>query len=121
MPPIRIAVVGSRTFDDYPLMCSTLDEIIVESFGGKAVIVSGGARGADSLASRYAREHGLKLQEYLPDYRVNGKKAPWIRNLQIVDDCRLLMAFWDGKSRGTFHAISAARKAGRFVRVVYAV
>ncbi|KMQ50663.1 Uncharacterized protein CHISP_2346 [Chitinispirillum alkaliphilum] len=90
----RIAVIGSRGFD-YSLLKETLDkEEIVK-------IVSGGAKGADSLAAQYARENNIELQEFLPDYKKHGRGAPLVRNKLIVDASNMVIAFWDGKSRGT--------------------
>ena len=81
------------------------------------MIISGGARGIDTLAERYARLHGIPVQVFLPDYERYGKKAPLIRNREIVAACDCLVAIWDGKSRGTSYTIHCARAAGKKVRV----
>lgn len=64
-------------------------------------IVSGGAKGADSLAERYAQENGLEMVIYYPDWEKHGRAAGPIRNRLIVDEADAVVAFWDGKSRGT--------------------
>lgn len=108
---MRLAVVGSRGFNDYEYLKATLGKISDDI----DCIISGGARGADSLAARYSREKGIALQEYLPEYDKYGRGAPIVRNRLIVDDCDTLIAFWDGKSRGTRDSIDYARKRGKRV------
>lgn len=108
---MRLAVVGSRGFDDYEYLKATIEKINADI----ECIISGGARGADSLAARYSREKGIALREYLPEYDKYGRGAPIVRNRLIVDDCDTLIAFWDGKSRGTRDSIDYARRQGRKV------
>lgn len=97
-------IVGSRTFFDYFTLENVLDKHIISK------IVSGGSKGADSLASRYALERGIQLLEYLPNYNKYGVKAPFIRNKLIVRDAEIIIAFWDLKSGGTKHSLDYAKK-----------
>lgn len=103
------AVIGSRRFTDYQYLDSELDKYKI----GK--IVSGGAIGADSLAMDYANKHNIVIDEIKPDYNKFGRSAPIIRNLEIVRSVDIVIAFWDGKSRGTNDAIEKARKLGKEV------
>lgn len=103
---ISLAIVGSREFNDYRLLSDTLARVN----SSIDQIVSGGARGADSLARRYAEEHGIPLVEHLPDWDRFGKSAGFRRNKLIVQEADALLAFWDGKSRGTQHSINLARQ-----------
>ena len=73
-------------------------------------IVSGGAKGADELAHRYANDRGLPIEIYLPQYGQYGRTAPLKRNIQIVEASEQVIAFWDEKSRGTAFTIREARK-----------
>lgn len=109
---MQLAVIGSRTFDDFDLMVTTLDKF------PNPTIISGGARGADQLAARYARLRNAPLIEYLPDWNKHGKAAGFIRNQLIVDAADAVIAFWDGQSRGTAHSIDLARKARKRLLVV---
>ena len=68
------------------------------------------AKGADTYAKEYTLKNNIPIIEFLPDYRKYGRKAPLIRNLQIVDNCEFLLAFWDGKSRGSKFTIEYAEK-----------
>lgn len=73
-------------------------------------IVSGGAIGADTLAARYAQENSLPLVEFFPCYTKYGKKAPFVRNKQIVQSSDIIIAFWDMKSTGTAHSLNYAKQ-----------
>jgi predicted Rossmann-fold nucleotide-binding protein len=103
----RLAVVGSRSFSDYALLSRVLSAVHTPI----THIVSGGARGADSLAARYAEEHGIELLVFLPDWST-GKGAGFARNRLIVENADALIAFWDGVSRGTAHSIGLAKERG---------
>ncbi len=106
----RLAIVGSRN-------CPPLDIAIFLPFLPTA-IVSGGARGADTLAKEFAIRNNLPLVEFLPDYKIHGRQAPILRNIQIVENCDFLIAFWDGTSRGTKFTIDYARKKGVPCKVI---
>lgn len=102
---MNIAVVGSRNFRDYTFLSKILSKV-----SNITSIVSGGADGADSLAEQYAELHGIRLKLFLPEYEKYGKSAPIIRNRDIISNADMCIAFWDGKSRGTKHTISLAKK-----------
>ncbi len=108
---MKIAIVGSRNltvnnFEDYlPADCTE--------------IVSGGAKGIDTCARRWAEAHGLAVTEFLPDYQRCGRGAPMARNRLIVDYADEVFAFWDGKSRGTAYTVEYARKKGKPVTVIF--
>lgn len=105
---IRIAVIGSRSFNEYETMKRVLDHQL--QGGGKPVLVSGGAIGADTLARQYAKENGIYIKEHLPDDSHGYPAALFIRNRNIVDDCDVVYAFWDLESNGTLHAMKYAMK-----------
>lgn len=107
---MRVAIVGSRCIEMVNLE-KYLPEDVTE-------IISGGAKGMDSCARAYAREHGIRLTEFLPDYRRYGRGAPLRRNLTILEHADLVLAFWDGQSRGTKHVIDNAKRMGVEVRMI---
>ncbi len=112
---MKLAIVGSRTFTEYQCLyeaVNSLSECHIEE------IISGGARGTDSLAERYARENGIPVKVFRPDWDGQGKSAGFIRNKQIIDACTHVIAFWDGKSKGTEHSIRLAEKQGKPVKVI---
>jgi len=103
MNNIRLAIVGSRTFNDYNtvvdvLSCLKRDYDYIE-------IVSGGAKGADAFAERYAMENEIKLTVFPADWKKYGRRAGFIRNADIIKNCDVCVCFWDGESHGTKHDI----------------
>lgn len=116
---IRIIIAGSRSFDNYDKLCKEVDEFIsmqmffagLGAYKSKEVeIVSGGARGADKLGERYAKGHNLRLKIFPADWDKYGKRAGYIRNTEMAEYANCLIAFWDGKSKGTAHMIDLAPK-----------
>lgn len=112
-----LGIVGSRTFDDYELLCEWVKRL-ERPTRRVETIVSGGARGADSLAERYAKEFDKGILVFDPHWQLEGRNAGIIRNKRIVNASSELLAFWDGKSRGTAHSIDFAKKKGIPVHVV---
>ena len=99
---MRVAVIGSRG-----LQIKNLEEYLPENV---TEIVSGGAKGVDSSAREYALAHGLKITEFLPEYEKYGRAAPLKRNITIIENADIVLAFWDGESRGTKFVIDACKK-----------
>jgi len=110
MTDLRIAVIGGRKFDDYDSMESVLSSFIDIHKEKDICIVSGGARGADSLAEKYAGENGIKFELYPADWDRFGKIAGFVRNKEMMKGADRVIAFWNGKSSGTKHAIEVAAK-----------
>lgn len=108
------AVVGSRNFIDYDLFSKILDEYRPFMTG----IVSGGARGADTLAARYAIERGIPLVVYKADWKGKGKSAGYQRNKLIVQDADFMVAFPAKVSKGTQHSIDLAGEKDIEVRII---
>jgi len=115
--PLRVAVVGSRTFKLKGLLVYYLDNYFW-SVRYKIIIVSGGAKGADSFAEEWADERKVKTKIYKAKWQKYGKRAGFVRNEKIVKNCDVVVAFWDGESKGTKHTIDLARKIGLKVYVV---
>lgn len=113
---MKIAIVGGRNFTDYDLL---FDSMLLVAFEDIEEIISGGARGADSLGEQYASYYAYPIRKFLPDWDKYGKSAGFIRNQTIVDACDIVVAFWDGKSRGTADTIEKAKKAKKPTFIVY--
>ena len=113
----KVIVAGGRDFNNYDLLKSKLD-ILLSNFDCDVQIVSGTARGADKLGELYAKKSKLSLALFPADWEFYGKSAGYKRNAQMADYADALVAFWDGKSRGTMHMINLAKSAGIHVRVV---
>ena len=108
---MKLAIIGSRSLGDFPI-----DKYIPQE---ATEIVSGGARGIDTLARDYANRKRLKITEFLPEYdRYPGKIAPLKRNEQIANYADAAVAFWDGKSTGTVYTVKLFHKLGKKVWLV---
>ena len=106
---MKVAVVGSRS-----LRVNDLGKYLPE---GATEIVSGGARGVDTSAREYALANGINLTEFLPEYDKYGRSAPLRRNITIIEYADIVLAFWDGSSRGTKYVIDNCKKRGIPVKV----
>ncbi len=107
---MKIAIIGSRNIKNINIEKYISDDV--------NEIVSGGARGVDSVAAKYAKENGIKLTEFLPEYKKYGRAAPILRNKEIVNYADKVIAFWDGKSKGTLSVIKYAQSIGKSCNVV---
>lgn len=123
---MELAVVGSRSFDDYGLLEHLLDVL------QPTKIISGGAKGADSLAEKYAKAYNIPTKIYEAEWqdfsepckRKTGKYgeynalAGFKRNQQIVDAAEYIIAFWDGESPGTKDTIQRAHQSNTPIKVI---
>ena len=116
----RIVVCGGRNFTDVKRCYDVLDHTI--NGETEIEIVSGHAKGADAFAEAYAKEKGIELTVFPADWARYGRAAGPMRNKEMLDYAQeanpLVIAFWDGKSKGTGHMIGIAQKRGVEVRIV---
>jgi len=108
---MKIAVVGTRSFKDYECFKEVMDEFL-QNFDN-VEFISGGAEGADSLALRYAKEKGLAIKIFFPDWKRYHRGAGKERNKQIWKEADMGIAFWNAKSRGTAHSLKLAQKLNK--------
>ncbi|MEA4969294.1 MAG: SLOG family protein [Candidatus Pelethousia sp.] len=106
---MRVAIVGSRN-----LMVDIAKYIPANT----TEIVSGGARGVDTLAEHWADQNNIPKVIFKPDYKRHGRAAPIKRNVLIVEAADLVVAIWDGESRGTKFTIDYAKQVGKPVQIV---
>lgn len=117
--PLRIIIAGGREFDDAAYLRSTVDRLLSTLAPQEIEIVSGMARGADKLGWDYAGERGLRRTPFPADWKNLPRfAAGFLRNEVMAWYSSHLIAFWDGKSRGTAHMIELARREGLQLRVV---
>lgn len=122
MNELRIIIAGTRTFENYTLLSEEINNYIGTLFEVKAIdqdtkitIISGGARGADRLAERYAKEKGYNLKIFPADWNTYGKSAGYRRNAEMAKFAAenrkgVLIAFWDAESKGTKNMIDVAKR-----------
>lgn len=106
---MKVAIVGSRN-----LTISNLKDYLPPE---TSTIISGGAKGIDTCAKNYALENNIDYIEFKPNYSLYKKAAPLKRNEQIVENADMVLAFWDGISKGTKYTMDFANKLG--IKVIF--
>lgn len=111
----KVIVAGGRDFADYAYLKEKLDEVFA-SLGDldshPIEIISGMAKGADTLGIRYAEEHKLTMVLYPANWKKYPRMAGILRNMNMLVAATHLVAFWDGKSHGAKHMIEIAKAKG---------
>ncbi len=122
---MKIAVVGSRDFIKESAVEAFIDQILMMEYknfpcnpyhdltNNDIIIVSGGARGVDKYAETFANRNGIKTKIFEANWNRYGKRAGFLRNELIINEADKVIAFWDGKSKGTKHSIDLAIKANK--------
>jgi len=111
---MKVIVAGSRTFNNYALLKATLDELNEQE---DIEIVSGTARGADTMGEQWAKENNKIIHRFKPDWSI-GKSAGIKRNIEMAQFSDAAIIFWDGQSVGSKHMIDFAKQRGLKVKVV---
>jgi hypothetical protein len=118
---LKVIIAGSREFTDKKMLFNkagwwygTLPNT------PEIIVVSGGARGADELGESWAEYMQFMKLQYpvtADDWDRHGKKAGILRNVEMAKIGDVLLAFWDGQSKGTKHMIDEALRRGMEVHV----
>lgn len=127
MKELRVIIAGSRNFDNLSKLTTDVADILskipMDSIS-KTRIISGTARGADQMGEQYARNAGYEISRFPADWDRLGKRAGYVRNDEMArfavadGNTGVLIAFWDGKSKGTKHMIGLAEKYGLETHIV---
>ena len=112
----KVIIAGGRDFSDYEFLKLTMDHLL-SNITSEIGIVCGMAKGADLLGKRYANEKGYKVFCFPADWSSFGKSAGFVRNEEMAQNADALVAFWNGKSRGTQHMIKTAERYKLKIRV----
>ena len=114
----RVIIAGCCDFNDYELLKEKCDHMLSKKKDThKVIVVSGHAEGADAVGEVYASERGFGLETYPADWS-RGRMAGPLRNEKMARVADALIAFWDGKSKGTRNMIDLATMKGIPVRIV---
>lgn len=106
MGEFKVVIAGGRDFNNFFRLCGITDRLLKEQIKiNQIVIISGGARGADTLGKYYARLRNFDLIKMKANWDKYGKSAGFIRNKEVLALADGVVCFWDGKSRGTKHMI----------------
>ena len=114
---MKTIIAGSRGFTNYQLLIETMRALDWEV----SEIVSGGARGADTLGEKYASTHGIPLRVFPAAWETWGRSAGYVRNQQMADyvgSGGALVLFWDGMSRGSMHMMNIANEKKLRIKMV---
>jgi hypothetical protein len=114
----KVIIAGGRFFEDYELLKRKCSKILLNYEPSQIEIVSGAARGADALGERFAYDNQIAVRRFPADWNAHGNSAGPIRNRQMAEYADALIAFHDGKSRGTANMIETAESLGLVVRTV---
>lgn len=76
-------------------------------------VVHGGAIGVDTLAEQWAKNNNIESIIFSPNYEVYGKRAPLVRDKEMVEYADYVIAFWDGQSHNTKYIIDYCKDIGR--------
>jgi hypothetical protein len=123
----KIIINGSRDFNNYTYLRLMLKEyIMTNQINPESIeIISGGAKGADTLAIKFAKEYNLNYKVMNADWNKYGKRAGIIRNAEMLtyaisnpNDIAILISFWNGTSKGTKHMIDISNDKGIIVKVM---
>ena len=120
---MRVIIAGGRDFNNFKLLESNINKIFKQLSDEKLIsiyvnesnieIICGKARGADTLGEQFAKEYKLSIKYFPADWNTYGKSAGYRRNAEMAnyakEDNGVLIAFWDGKSKGTKHMIDLAK------------
>ena len=109
---MKVAIIGSRSLAGKSIDFSAYLP------KGVSTIISGGAKGIDTMAAEYAVSHGINLMVFRPNYERYGRVAPLKRNDNIVAAADYVLAFWDGVSHGTMYTVNLAKQLGKPVTLV---
>jgi len=112
----KVIVAGSRNFNDYALLEKTLNNLLQHKTDVQ--IVSGLARGADSLGIVYAVSKNIPVAKFPANWEAHGTMAGYQRNIEMAEYADACVCFWNGKSRGTKHMIRIARNLNLQIRII---
>ena len=118
----KVIIAGSREFDNYDMLKEKCDKILSRKVneGEEIVIVSGTARGADTLGEKYAEEKGYKIERYPANWDKYGKKAGYLRNKKMAEVSNACIVFLSSKAenKGSKMMISIATEEKLLIRVI---
>ena len=118
LPIKRIVIAGCRDYENFEAAKRFIDICLSNvRKENEIIIVSGGARGADAIGERYAKENGFAVEKYPADWEKYGKSAGPIRNKQMAEISDYVICFWNEKSKGTKSMIDFAKKLNKPVRI----
>ena len=114
---LKVIIAGGRNFSNDKILKQTCDNILQ---GQPNIEIVSGAhyKGADKLGEQYAKERNYQLTKFPANWNTYGRAAGPKRNQQMANYADVLIAFWDGKSKGTLNMINEAKRANLSVNII---
>jgi len=106
---MKVGIVGGRDFIDARMFYYEILQFLT-FYGEITQVISGGACGADTLAEKWSKDNNVPFIVFKPDWKKFGKAAGFMRNSDIVKESEFVIAFWDGKSKGTKDTINKTKE-----------
>ena len=107
----KIMICGSRSINNESLIFEKLNAALVNN--SDMILVSGGAKGVDSIGEAWAKSHNIQIQQYKPDWKRYGRGAGIVRNKIMIEASDYVFIFWDGISKGTKSVIDFCIKLNK--------
>lgn len=105
---MKVIIAGGRDFHDF----SYLEKCMAKANLNVTEVVSGAAKGVDTLGEQWAKKNNIPVKQFPADWNKNGNSAGPIRNKQMAEYGEVLVALWDYESRGTKNMIDTAKNNG---------
>lgn len=112
-----MGIIGSRDFTNFDFLDKKVNELLPKQ-DNDIVIVSGGARGTDLLAEKFADKYGYEKDIYRAKWHIHGKCAGYLRNHDVVKNSDFIIAFWDGISKGTYNVVRLAKLNNKPIKII---
>lgn len=118
---MNIIIAGGRDFNDYELLKKEVDDFIktYKNPHEMVTIFSGGAKGADSLGEKYAKDNNCPLYLFPVKWRDSENIVEMLRNIEMAKLADAVIVFWDKKSKGSAHMIAQSSKHNLRLKIVY--
>ena len=117
---MKVIVAGSRTITEYKYIVRAINEACeIHNITGITEVVSGAAPGVDRLGAAFGKANNIPVKEFPAEWDKHGKKAGYLRNEEMAQYADVLVAVWDGMSRGTQHMINIMKKLNKPVYIYY--
>jgi hypothetical protein len=119
----NIIIAGGRNFTGSLLLENEMHKILAfgKKYGYEFTVISGNAKGADSLGIRFAERNNLPFRIFAPDWQKYNRSAGIVRNIEMANVADFCLCFWDGKSPGTNHMRKICKQKNILLKTVYYV
>ena len=114
---MKTIIAGSRSIKDLKVLEKAIQVQRMSGLGNITEVVCGCATGVDFLGQLWAKANNIPIKQFPADWNKHGRGAGFIRNIEMAKYADVLLAIWDGESKGTQHMIRTATAQGLEVHV----